>query len=323
MADNILISRTDSIGDVILTLPLAGVIKKEQPDTKVYFLGNDYTKPIIERCGYVDEFINVKDLTADLLRSLNLKAIIHVFPNRDVAKLAKKAKIPLRIGTSHRWFHWLNCNKLLDLSRKNSDFHEAQLNLKLLEPLNILLNLSIKELGNYYGWKRSAIKFEELNPNKFNLIFHMKSKGSAAEWPVEQYMVLANHLPADQYNILITGTEDEGKRISEECADIFKLEHIQNVTGKFNLEDFISFVGSCHGLLACSTGPLHIAAASGIHALGLYPNKRPMHAGRWAPIGELAEFIEADIIVEKNKGVLDVDPKNIASIITNWTKIKS
>ncbi|HNP17076.1 MAG TPA: glycosyltransferase family 9 protein [Fulvivirga sp.] len=319
MANNILISRTDSIGDVILTLPLAGVIKKYHPEAKIYFLGNDYTQSIIERCGAVDVFLNVKDITVELLKPLDLKAIVHVFPNKKVASVAKKANIPLRIGTSHRWFHWFSCNTLVHFSRKKSDLHEAFLNLKLIEPLGIPIS-EITALDGYFNWKKSDKQFfEELDSTKFNLIFHMKSKGSAAEWPVAQYMALANLLPENQFNILVTGTTGEGQRIKEECSDIFELNHIKDVTGKFNLEDFISFVGECDGLLACSTGPLHIAAASGIHALGLYPIKRPMHAGRWAPIGNLAEFIEGDIIQEENRGVLNITPETVKERILNWS----
>jgi ADP-heptose:LPS heptosyltransferase len=42
-------------------------------------------------------------------------------------------------------------------------------------------------------------------------------------------------------------------------------------------------------LVAASTGPLHLAAALGIYALGIYPPIRPMHPGRWAPVGEKAK----------------------------------
>ncbi|RYE90779.1 MAG: glycosyl transferase, partial [Cytophagaceae bacterium] len=33
------------------------------------------------------------------------------------------------------------------------------------------------------------------------------------------------------------------------------------------------------------------AAALGRHALGLYPPIRPMHPGRWQPLGPLADYL--------------------------------
>jgi heptosyltransferase-3 len=53
----------------------------------------------------------------------------------------------------------------------------------------------------------------------------------------------------------------------------------------------VGFIGACDGLVAAGTGPLHIAAALGIHALGLFPPIKPMDPGRWAPVGVQAEFL--------------------------------
>jgi heptosyltransferase-3 len=318
MEGNILISRTDSIGDVILTLPMAGILKLKFPNSKIYFLGNDYTKAIIERCEFVDHFVNIKDTTVQSLKELNLNVVIHAFPNKEVAQLVKNAAIPIRIGTSHRWYHWFTCNKTVDFTRKKSDLHEAQLNLKLLSPLGVKNIFSLEEIAKYANWPLVNQIFPQIIEGKFNLILHMKSKGSAAEWPVKKFMEMAKGLSPDLYNILISGTEDEGIRIKDECLEIFELKHVTDVTGQFSLSNFINFVGSCDGLLACSTGPLHIAASSGIHALGLYPNKKPMNAGRWAPIGKKAKYIESDIIDDDGREVLNVLPESVIEIISKW-----
>ena len=54
----ILISRTDSIGDVVLTLPLAGYLKQNYPGVKLGFLGRNYTQPIVKLATGVDEFFS-------------------------------------------------------------------------------------------------------------------------------------------------------------------------------------------------------------------------------------------------------------------------
>src|SRR5258708_7393214 len=134
--DNIIISRTDSIGDVVLTLPVAGILKKYFPGIKIGFLGRSYTRPVIEASQYVDDFIDAKDfLNSDVtVCGQRPQAILHVLPAPAIALRAKKQAIPLRIGTTNRPYHWFSCNTLVKLSRKNSLLHEAQLNLKLLEP---------------------------------------------------------------------------------------------------------------------------------------------------------------------------------------------
>ena len=58
----VLISRTDSIGDVVLTLPMCVWIKKNYPTAKIIFLGNTYTKPVIECLPQIDEIIEWAEL---------------------------------------------------------------------------------------------------------------------------------------------------------------------------------------------------------------------------------------------------------------------
>jgi ADP-heptose:LPS heptosyltransferase len=92
----------------------------------------------------VDKFINWDDLLnapkterAQAFRALNADVIIHVFPNKEIAALAKKVRVPMRIGTSHRAYHLLTCTHRLNFTRKRSDFHEAQLNFELLKPFGV------------------------------------------------------------------------------------------------------------------------------------------------------------------------------------------
>ena len=288
----IIISRTDKIGDVVLTLPMAGIIKKHFPSSELFFLGSTYTRHIIERSSYIDHFLNWDEIR--ISRELpKVDVIVHVFPNKSVAQLAAKKNIKNRIGTSHRIFHWWTCNKLVSFTRKNSPLHESQLNLKLLSPLKIIEDLKLVDIYQYAGWqKNDSLVGRDLLTDKFNLIIHMKSKGSAKEWPLSNYLKVIKQLPSDKVQVFVSGTEEEGAMIREECPEIFDIAYVTDTTGKFSLSDFISFIGQCDGLLACSTGPLHIAGISGSKCLGLYPSTRPMHAGRWAPIGPQAKWIE-------------------------------
>ena len=58
----IIISRTDSIGDVVLTLPMAGIIKQFIPQSKIVFFGRNYTKDVINLSEHVDEFVSYDDV---------------------------------------------------------------------------------------------------------------------------------------------------------------------------------------------------------------------------------------------------------------------
>ncbi|MBK7649485.1 MAG: hypothetical protein IPJ20_00350 [Flammeovirgaceae bacterium] len=43
--------------------------------------------------------------------------------------------------------------------------------------------------------------------------------------------------------------------------------------------------------MACSTGVLHLAASLGVYTLGLYSPMRPIHPGRWMPVGRKATYL--------------------------------
>ena len=68
--EKIIISRTDAIGDVVLTLPLAVYLKQQKPGCEIIFLGRNYTKPIVELCPAVDIFISWDDISNNSVEEL-------------------------------------------------------------------------------------------------------------------------------------------------------------------------------------------------------------------------------------------------------------
>ncbi len=295
----IIISRTDSIGDVVLTLPMAGIIKQSIPNSKVIFLGRNYTRDVIALSEHVDEFISYDDILKlpsqeqiEAFRKLNATHIIHVFPVKEIAVLAKKAVIQNRIGTTNRLWHWFTCNVRIKLSRKNSDLHEAQLNTKLLAPLGIIKDFSTEELANAYGFTKvpalEKIHLDLIDTSKTKIILHPKSKGSAREWGLDNFSKLISELDKTKNTLYISGTQQEGELVKELIA---KHPEVINLTGKLSLQQFIAFINHCDVLIAASTGPLHIASALGKKAIGLFAPMRPIHPGRWKPIGKQASYL--------------------------------
>lgn len=291
--NEIIISRTDAIGDIVLTLPMCGILKKHFPNTKITFLGQSYTQPIIETCEHVDTFIDVKQLshytpTADV--------IIHVFPQKNILKWAYFHKIPVRICTYSRIYAWWYANKLVRLHRKKSQLHEAQLNIKLLKPLNIDTEYNLEQISPYYGMTKIPVLPEFvkklIDPNKQNWIIHPTSQGSAREWGLVKYKDLITHLDPEQYTLFITGTEKDKMVLGDWLTHL--PTYVHNLVGKLSLRELIAFINAVDGLIAGSTGPLHIAAALGKKAIGIYPSIRPMHPGRWQPLGKKARYISVE-----------------------------
>ena len=289
----ILISRTDAIGDVVLTLPLATMLRRALPQAHIGFLGRAYTLPVIACCSSVDEAVEMEQFLSAKNRLLRQSwdTIVHVFPKKEIAWKAARAGIAVRVGTSRRAYHWATCNRLVALSRRHSPLHEAQLNAVLLAPLGISAVPSTEALAQMFAMSNlpplTAAAASLLRPGRRHIIFHPKSAGSAREWGLDHYAALAQLLPKDRFQIFISGTAADGAALRPLPAGLCT-EGVTDITGKFSLTEFIAFIAQCDGLVAASTGPLHIAAALGKAAIGLYPPIRPMHSGRWGPLGARA-----------------------------------
>src|SRR3989338_1498098 len=199
----IIISRTDSIGDVMLTLPICTWLKSHFTGLEIIFLGKGYTRPVVEAYENVDQFmdwmifLNVPKIEKiQLFRELEADVIVHVFPDKEIAALAKKARLPIRVGTSHRPYHLVTCTHRVNFTRKNSQLHEAQLNHELLRPFGLESLPDWEELlatCSQFSAPKSELPtaFENLQNA---VILHPKSQGSAVEWPLEKSMELATAL---------------------------------------------------------------------------------------------------------------------------------
>lgn len=282
----------------MLTLPTVAWLKETYPSCHITFLCRNYTKAIVSCFQGVDEVLTLEALETlppqsriEFIREQRFDIIVHVFPRKELAQLFKKAAVPARIGTSHRGFHLLTCNIRPSFSRKRSSEHEAQLNFELLRPLGIEKLPTFEQLNTWTKLFRvpnvalpETIE-QALQQSTKTAVLHPKSQGSAREWPMEKYNDLANRLLADDTTVFFTGTEQEGAKFRETLPENIR---IIDTTGKLTIEQLLVLLSRIDLLVACSTGPLHIAGFLEKRAIGLFSPRIPIHPGRWRALGERA-----------------------------------
>ena len=330
---HVLICRTDNIGDVVLTLPMAGYLKQRFPGIRIGFLCRSYAAPLVRCCAAVDYVVEsdkLEDADAWLAAS-GIDTILHAKPDRRIAWAARRAGIARRVGTSHRWFHWLSCNYLAHFSRVRSDLHEAQLNFALLRPLGMDLTPALVDIPPLYQLSAPPYRSEPALPaGGFNLVLHPKSNGNGREWPIEHHNALARLLQAHaDVAIFITGSAREGEWIAAHAPDLLAQPNVRNVCGAWDLGVLTAFIGAADGMVASSTGPLHMSAALGRPTLGLFPPIRPMDPGRWGALGMRAEILcqpqgcSACSKADECDCMRRITPQQVADVVLRWRAQKA
>lgn len=297
MADktkHILISQVKNVGDVVLALPVAGLIRKHYPEATISFLAIGYTQSVVSGCSDINHILNWDTLKIlsdteiiQKLKAAKISTIIHLCNETRIVRLAKKASIPYRIGAAQRLIHLLYSNRWINQARRHSHLHEAELNVEMLKPLGIHDSLNAAELTAYIHLtpKVPLPKPIEalLAKDRFNLILHPGSNGHGREWPSDYFKQLIDDLPGSDYQIFLTGGPEERERFS---TLIQQSPKAVNLMETMTLEELIAFIHRVDGLVASGTGPLHLAAALGIKTLGLFPPRQGISPRRWAPIGK-------------------------------------
>ena len=297
---NILIIRTDRIGDLVLTVPLAGIIKKHYPESRVSFLVADYTAPLLQNHPDIEDvlrYTNNFKAQLDLVKSKNFDAAILVHPTFELAKLIYKAKIPIRISTGYRWYSFLFTDKVYE-HRKYGTKHELEHNVNLLAPLGIKENITpasvhynIQTDFNSLQKVDEVLESENFDRSKKSIIVHPGSRGSAIDLPESKFKQLIELLARQlNVNIILTGSDSEidlCKRLSAAGAI--------NLAGRFNLSGLIALISRSDLLIANSTGPIHIAAALGKACVGFYPPVPALSSVRWAPYTEKRKIFTPDV----------------------------
>lgn len=292
--NNLLIVRTDRIGDVVLSLPLAELIKKHYPDCRITFLLKDYTKSLVEGHPFIDNILILKEKNNKIslienilqIKKNSYDAVVVVYPTFITALIIFLSRIHSRIGTGYRWYSALFNNKVYE-HRKNALRHELEYNVNLLKYFGIeesvnpsTINFNLKIAKKDDERVTTILKVKNIDLKKPVIIIHPGSGGSSIDLPLNKFKELVdlihNNLTAE---ILITGSKSE----IEYCHNLVVSGKTKNLAGLFNLGELKSLINHCDIFIANSTGPLHIAAALGKNVIGFYPKIPQCSAKRWGP----------------------------------------
>lgn len=293
----ILIVRTDRIGDLVLTLPIADIIRTNYPDAQIVMLVREYTSELVSNSNSVDKVI-LYDRNGNLIPFFKMLGIIKmnkfdiaiiVYPTIRLALLCWLARIQIRVGTGYRLYSIL-FNKRIYEHRKDAKKHELEYNLNLLTAINCNIPKVVPP------WikpthaisrrvKERLIRLGIDLETDYLVLLHPGSGGSTRTWCIENFSKLGKLISTlPNIKIIITGGKGEeqlARKLENEIGN-----NAYSIANEFSLLEYTSLASFASLFIGNSTGPLHIAAAVGTAVVGFFPQIKSMNATRWGPYTE-------------------------------------
>lgn len=179
----IIVSRTDKIGDFVVSIPSFATIKAMYPDYKIVALVGKATKLLASSLKCIDEVICFDDFEfkelSQKLKDLNPEVFIALVVNWPIMRLALSSGAPVRIGPRSKPLSFVIFNRGIMQHRSRCIKSEAQYNLDLIENVD-------PELYQKTGVHFEQISFSEQDNDIVLAFLH----GQHINYPKESFILL-------------------------------------------------------------------------------------------------------------------------------------
>ncbi len=297
----ILVFQTAFIGDVILTLPVAQVLRKHFPGAHIALLTIPSASHVIGNHPAVNEVITYDKRGAqrgmkgirEVSKQLRAGSFdLAVVPHRSLrsAVAVRLAGIPRRIGFS------TSAGSLLftQTVRYQEHLHEIRRNLSLLQPLGLDQNEVV--LPELFPSAKDKQKVEEvlgsagLEGGSGIIAIAPGSVWFTKRWPEDQFVALGKLIHSSGNAIVaVGGKEDESLcgRILEKAGPGKSL----NAAGQLSLLQSGELIRRCRVLVSNDSAPMHLAVAMRTPVIAIFGATVPEFG--FAPLGIHDEVVQS------------------------------
>lgn len=325
---NIIVSRTDKIGDLVLSIPSFFMIKKMYPESKLTVLVRNYNYDVVKNLPYIDKVIKIDDYSdLELLEEVaKLKADIFIalFTDKFVGRIARASKAKLRVGPYSKLHSYFTYNKGVFQKRSKSIKNEAEYNLDLIKSIDSRLFDEKFEIDTKIYYEETHKSFIEnfLSEKQIKsfILIHPFSGGSAKNITDTQYVELIERIATntpDKSIILSSSFADKerAEKISANCKN-----EVTTFVNEGSLLNLVALIDKADVFIGTSTGPTHLAGALGKKIIAIYPIKKTQSTLRWGVYGNnnMVEYILPEGEIEEDystKDFLSWGEKDIKKIL--------
>lgn len=296
----ILVSRTDRLGDVLLSTPVIKNLRDNFPGSYIAAMIQSSLEELLKGNPYLDEvilldkrgrhrgIINLFRFAMELKRkNFDLALILH--PTVRVHILLFFAAIKERIGYDKKC-GFLNTH-ILKHTKQFGQKHESDYTLDFLRELGIDKfdkTMFMPIYKDAEDWAENFFKEHKLCNNKVVLI-HAQASCHSRLWPQDYYNRLIEDI-VDIYNakIIYVGIIRDESIKGE--------EGIVNMTGRTSIPQLASMIKHSDLLISNDSGPVHIAVALGVPVISIFGRNQPgLGPKRWAHLGEGSIYLHKDV----------------------------
>lgn len=315
---NILVVRTDRMGDVILTVPAMRALRKTFPLAKIALWIDKSTKEIVDELPFIDEII-LEDKTCGWLgyfrhiaflkrKKFDLAVVFHTKKRTNAACFL--AGIPYRLGYKNNKFGFLLNRPVVD-KRHLGKKHEAEYCIDLLRDIGVNsedLRLQIARHKEADIWAGHFFIEHNLSGRPV-IAIHPSASCPTRFWPVDFYADLTSRLIQEsKATVIIVGNHLVQPAASKIIAHAGS--QAIDATGQTSLSQLISLLSLCRALISNDSGPAHLAAALGIPVISLFLRSQPgINPLRWRPLGINSVLIQnkkgEEIILDSNGKIIN------------------
>ncbi|MDQ1264847.1 MAG: hypothetical protein QG559_1848, partial [Campylobacterota bacterium] len=222
---NILVVRTDKLGDFITALPTLYVLKQYNPKNKIVACVAPINRALAQSCDFIDEVI-VDDggsfwgLVAKL-KEAKIDASITLFSNTRVAIAQFLAHIPKRVAPATKIAQIFYTKRVVQ-RRSEVKMAEFEYNLELSKALFSDINLEYKKPLLAFSDAKKIYEVFCINNDieKEVIAFHVGFGGSSdANFTLDEYEILIREvIKQGRYQVVLTFGPDE-KELYEEMQN--------------------------------------------------------------------------------------------------------
>ncbi|HQP10116.1 MAG TPA: glycosyltransferase family 9 protein [Candidatus Omnitrophota bacterium] len=302
--ENILIVRTDRIGDVVLTMPSVKALREAYPQARISILVAPATRDLVDGNICLDEVLvddrrrEHKGLTGFLrlvamIRRKRFDCALVLHTKKRTNLTCFLAGVPVRIGYKNNKFGFLLTRPIAD-TRQKGEKHEAQYCLDVLKEIGVIshdldIDLPVKE--DAVRWAERVLIEHHVAESDRLVAIHPGASDPAKQWPESRFLDLSNRL-VEKYRakIIMIGAADI-KEISGTIVSGVKGDVI-DLTGRTTVGQLAAVLMRCGLLVSNDSGPVHVAAGVGTPVVSIFTRNQPgINPERWRPLGENARVV--------------------------------